>query len=66
MKEEMGMFGDRDVMNSFDSLFDYDRDGTLNVMESTMQMEFLSENERRSSYDLDDDDDFDDDFDDGF
>ncbi len=59
------MFGDRDVMNSFDSLFDFDRDGTLNVMESTMQMEFLSESERRSSYDLDDDE-FDDDFDDDF
>ena len=54
------------VMNSFDSLFDFDRDGTLNVMESTMQMEFLSESERHNSYDLDDDDDFDDDFDNDF
>ena len=56
------MFGDRDVMNSFDRLFDFDRDGTLNVMESTMQLEFLSEGERSSSFDLDDDDDDFDDF----
>ena len=56
------MFGDRDVRNSFDSLFDFDRDGSLNIMESTMQLEFLSEGERQSSYDFDDDED-DDDFD---
>ncbi len=57
------MFGDRDVMNSFDSLFDFDRDGRLNVMESTMQLEFLSEGERGSGYDIDDEDDDDFDFD---
>ena len=46
------MFGDRDVLNSFDSLFDFDRDGSLDIMESSMQLEFLSNNGNSGSYEV--------------
>ena len=62
----MGFF-DHEVRDSFDSLFDLNRDGFLDAGEEAMQMEFIMENiegDGSSDEDDDDDDDFDnDDFD---
>ncbi len=61
-------FWDRNVENSFDSLFDMNRDGVLDSVEHGFQLDFLTrqmdEDERRevleeAGYDPDD---FDDDF----
>ena len=57
----MGPF-DREVNNSFDKMFDRDRDGFLNASEEALKYEFLSSFD--SSSDLDDDFDDDVDFDD--
>lgn len=52
-------------MDSFDRMFDFNRDGRLDITERAMQFEFLEEEERRikgeqsSSLWDDDDDDFD-------
>lgn len=36
----MGFF-ERDVESSFDRMFDFDRDGELDITEQAMQMEFI-------------------------
>lgn len=57
-------FWDRDVENSFDRMFDYNRDGHLDMFEQAMQFEFLEEEMRNTTGDVDDSDSFDeDDFD---
>lgn len=47
-------FLDNDVNNSFDSMFDYNRDGKLDYSEQAMQIEFL-ENLSRPQYSDDED-----------
>lgn len=59
-------FWDRDVNNSFDRMFDLNRDGKLNPVEQGMQFEFLDRLTNDSSgndSDYDDDDYDDDDYD---
>ena len=42
IKENMQMgFFDRDVTNSFDKMFDLDRDGSLDAFEQAMQFDFI-------------------------
>ena len=36
-------FWDREVRSSFDSMFDYDRDGYLNTSEQAMQFSYIEE-----------------------
>lgn len=52
-------FWDRDVENSFDRMFDYNRDGHLDMFEQAMQFEFLEEEMRSAAGDVDDSDSFD-------
>lgn len=61
----MGFF-DRDVRDSFDRMFDYNRDGKLDPSEQTLQMMFWDDMTRPNEYaeDIDDDDFDEDDFDD--
>lgn len=54
-------FWDRDVENSFDRMFDYNRDGHLDMFEQAMQFEFLEEEMRSTAGDVDDSDSFDED-----
>lgn len=57
-------FWDRDVENSFDRMFDYNRDGHLDMFEQAMQFEFLEDETRSMAGDVvDDSDSFDDEFD---
>ena len=57
-------FWDGDVENSFDRMFEYNRDGHLDMFEQAMQFEFLEEEIRHTSGDVEDPDLFDeDDFD---
>lgn len=61
--EEKGMgFRDKDVENSFDGLFDFNRDGVLDPLEQEAQYEFFSNGleENGSSYEEDDEPDLDD------
>ncbi len=70
----MGFF-DKEVQGSFDRLFDYNRDGVLDVNEQGFQLQYIvdsiEEDDRRrnedsdfsSSFDYDDDDIDEDDFD---
>ena len=53
----MGFF-DRDVENSFDSLFDLNRDGVLDPAEKALQLDFISE-QMESDSSKEDEDDFD-------
>lgn len=46
-------FFDRDVDNSFDAMFDMDRDGVLDPIEQGFQLDFL---DKDGSFDDDDDD----------
>ena len=57
----MGLF-DNDVEDSFDSLFDMDRDGKLDSSEENLKMEFIDDCLKSDSGS--DDDDFDEDDDD--
>ena len=41
----MGLFDD-DVRDGFDAMFDFDRDGKLDLVERGMQFEFLEEEDR--------------------
>lgn len=50
------------MFGPFDSLFDFDGDGVLNVFERAAQLEFLESNSRE--FDEDDDDDKNDEYDD--
>lgn len=57
-------FWDRDIENSFDRMFDYNRDGHLDMFEQAMQFEFLEDETRSMAGDVvDDSDSFDDEFD---
>ena len=61
----MGLFDGRNVSNSFDRLFDLNRDGILDQKEQIFQMSYIGgllESENSSG--CDDVDDFGDDFDD--
>ena len=49
-------FWDMDVDNSFDGLFDLNRDGMLDLAEQTYQLDYL-EREMREDDDLDEEDD---------
>lgn len=52
----MGFF-DRDVENSFDSLFDLNRDGVLDAVEQGFQLDFLMKDMESDSSDDDEDED---------
>lgn len=54
-------FWDRDVENSFDRMFDYNRDGHLDMFEQAMQYEFLEEGMRNLASNVEDSDSFDED-----
>ena len=57
-------FWDRDIENSFDRMFDYNRDGHLDMFEQAMQFESLEDETRSMAGDVvDDSDSFDDEFD---
>ena len=59
----MGPF-DREVGNSFDGMFDMNRDGYLSPAEEALKFNFLDSFDKSSDSDNDFDDDFDDDSDD--
>ena len=50
----MGPF-DREVNNSFDRMFDMNRDGYLSSSEETMKYDFLNSFDENSDSDIDDD-----------
>ena len=50
----MGPF-DREVNNSFDGMFDMNRDGYLSSSEEAMKYDFLNSFDENSDFDIDDD-----------
>ncbi len=48
----MGFF-DQDVENSFDRMFDFNKDGKLDIDEQGMMFDFLDDEMRKDSSDLD-------------
>lgn len=52
-------FWDRDVDNSFDSLFDMNRDGVLGPVEQGFQLDFITGQMEEDHSDSEDEDDFD-------
>lgn len=50
-------FWDREVRDSFDEMFDYNRDGHLDSFEQAMQYDFFEESLKSDSSDEDDEDD---------
>ena len=42
-------WGDGEVMNSFDRMFDFNRDGNLDPVEQAMQYEFFEESTKEDS-----------------
>lgn len=49
-------FWDRDVENSFDKMFDFNRDGKLSPVEQGMQFDFIDRMSREDDEEEDDDD----------
>lgn len=54
-------FWNRDVENSFDRMFDYNRDGYLDMFEQAIQYEFLEGKMKSTAGDVDESDSFDED-----
>lgn len=52
-------FWDRDVENSFDSLFDMNRDGVLDPVEQGFQLDFLARQMEEDDHSDDDEDELD-------
>lgn len=50
-------FWDKEVRDGFDGIFDYNRDGQLDIFEQAMQYEFYKESMKSDSSDDDDDED---------
>lgn len=50
-------FSDRDVRDSFDEMFDFNRDGHLDAFEQAMQFDFLEEGIRSTNGNDDEEDD---------
>ncbi len=54
-------FWNNDVDNNFDAMFDFDRDGTLDVAERAAQLDYIQQEDEEIERGLGDWDDYDDD-----